>query len=102
MEIVSYSVNDLSADQRHVFEGVLGKPLRDDQQVILQLVDSKAATSNIPAPPPIQPQTNQSIDVGILPDWCSVLADMSDEEFADVEDAILTRADLTRSIETGE
>jgi hypothetical protein len=95
MECISYSVNDLSADQRHVFEGVFGQPLRADQRVVVQLVDA-AAEATPPAP------ANQSIDVGMLPNWCAVFTDMSDEEFANVEGAILTRADLSRSWEAND
>lgn len=89
MECISYSVNDLSADQRHVFEGVFGQPLRSDQRVVVQLVDASEDATPLA-------QSNQSVDVGILPNWCAVLADLSDEEFAKVESAILTRADLSR------
>jgi hypothetical protein len=39
MESISYSVTDLSADQRHVFEGVLGQPLRDDQRLVIQIAE---------------------------------------------------------------
>lgn len=32
-----------------------------------------------------------------LPEWCNVYAGLSDEEIAELEETILTRADLTRS-----
>ena len=102
MESISYSVTDLSADQRHAFEGVLGQPLRDDQCVIVQLADTKAAESAGQSPSEGRSETAKSVDVGILPDWCAVFADLSDEEFAEIEAAILTRADLSRSFDVDE
>jgi hypothetical protein len=103
MESISYSVNDLSADQRHVLEGVLGQPLRDDQCVVVQLVSKKNFEHTDQASfSPNKNGANQSVDVGILPDWCAVFADLSDEEFAEIEAAILTRADLSRSFELDE
>lgn len=99
MESNSYSVTDLSADQRHAFEGVLGQPLREDQRVIVQLVDTKAPESADQSPAEDRNETAKSVDVGILPDWCAIFADLSDEEFAEIEAAILTRADLSRSFD---
>ncbi|MEX2091417.1 MAG: hypothetical protein WD971_02010 [Pirellulales bacterium] len=99
MESNSYSVTDLSADQRHAFEGVLGQPLREDQRVIVQLVDTKAPESADQSPAEGRNETAKSVDVGILPDWCAIFADLSDEEFAEIEAAILTRADLSRSFD---
>jgi hypothetical protein len=82
---------------------VLGQPLRDDQRLVVQLVDTRTPESAAPAP--ISPKQNlptQSVDVGVLPDWCAIFADLSDEEFAEIEGAILTRADLSRSFELDE
>jgi hypothetical protein len=35
--------------------------------------------------------------VGMLPEWCNAYAGLTDEEIADLEQTILTRADLTRA-----
>ena len=102
MESNSYSVTDLSADQRHVLEGVLGQPLRDDQRVVVQLLDAKTPVPANQSPPAGENATGKSVDVGILPDWCAIFADLSDDEFAEIEAAILTRADLSRSLDTDE
>lgn len=101
MESISYNVTDLSADQRHAFEGVLGQPLRDDQRVVVQLLGTDATQPNAaPRPPQDEKITiKREGDVGILPDWCAIFADLSDEEFAEIEEAILTRADLSRSFD---
>jgi hypothetical protein len=103
MESISYSVTDLSADQRHAFEGVLGQPLRDDQRVVVQLVNAKVSESTDQnSPSTSQKQAKQSVDVDILPDSCAIFADLSDEEFAEIEGAILTRADLSRTFDLDE
>ena len=43
-----------------------------------------------------QPDSDQTT---VLPDWCNVYKGLSDEEIAELERAILTRADLTRPSE---
>ena len=95
MDSISYGVNDLSADQRHAFEGVLGQPLRDDQRVVVQLVNTKGTpTSEEPAAMHDGEVTiKRDGDVGILPDWCAIFAGLSDEEMAELDDAILDRSD---------
>jgi hypothetical protein len=104
MDSISYSVTDLSADERHAFESVLGQPLRDDQRLIVQLLGTDATQPNAtPRPPQDQKITiKREGDVGILPDWCAIFADLSDEEFAEIEAAILTRADLSRTFDLDE
>jgi hypothetical protein len=32
-------------------------------------------------------------DVGIIPDWCAIFADLSDEEMAELDSLILDRSD---------
>ena len=81
MESAIRNVAELSADERHVYENVLGQPLRDDQRIIVQLLDGgQIAPISINGP-------------GELPDWCAIWADLSDEEIADLESAILERSD---------
>jgi len=43
--------------------------------------------------------TGNGTAAGKLPEWCNVYAGLSDEEIADVEKTILTRADLSRPSE---
>ena len=95
MDSNSYNVTDLSADQRHAFEGVLGQPLRDDQRVIVQLLGTDATQPDAtPRPPQDQKITiKREGDVGILPDWCAIFADLSDEEMSELEAAILDRSE---------
>lgn len=95
MDSVARDVVDLSVTERHTLEGVLGQPLRDDQRVIVQLVDAEGSKSNAkPAPLRDDKVTiKREGDVGILPDWCAIFADLSDEEMAELEAAILDRSD---------
>ena len=90
MESISYSVTDLSADQRHAFEGVLGQPLRDDQRVVVQVADQpKSIVGGSDAELRTLQTTSHPHE---LPDWVTIFADLSDEEIAELESAILDRS----------
>ena len=44
---------------------------------------------------------NETVETTLcLPDWCNVYEGLSDEEIAEIERIALTRADLTRPIQT--
>lgn len=83
MDSIVRNVTDLSADERHVYESVLGQPLRDDQQVIVRLVGTDVGQNTA--------ATTNGADG--LPDWCTIWADLSDAEIAELESAILQRSD---------
>jgi hypothetical protein len=83
MDSVVRNVSDLSANEKHVFENVLGQPLHSDQNVIVQLVEVN--TGNFAAP-----EVNGTENV--LESY-KLWADMSDEEIAELEAAILQRSD---------
>lgn len=95
MESVARNVTDLSPNERHTLEGVLGQPLRDDQRVVVHLVGADGSKSNAEPSPPLDDKVTikREGDVGILPDWCAIFADLSDEEMAELEAAILDRSD---------
>ncbi len=81
------NVADLSADERCVYEHALGQPLRADQQVVIQVVEATADAGS---------ETSASIAANgssQLPDWCAIWADLSDEQVADLESAVLDRSD---------
>lgn len=82
MDTAIRNVADLTANERHVYEIALGQPLRDDQRVIVQLVNANSVPSGS--------AVNGNDD---LPDWCAIWADLSDEEIADLESAILVRSE---------
>jgi hypothetical protein len=83
MDSIIRNVGDLSSNERHVYESVFGQPLRDDQQVIVQLVefcvsDRVAATPN-------------GADGNLTP--YAIWADLDDAEIGELESAILRRSD---------
>jgi hypothetical protein len=83
MNSVVRNVADLSADERHVYERVLGQPLQKDQRVIVQLMNADAAKGTSPA-------TNSA--ESILESY-EMWADLSDEQVAELESAILQRSE---------
>jgi tRNA(fMet)-specific endonuclease VapC len=89
MESIIRNVRDIETSERQVLEHVLGQKLRENQQVIIQVVTpptesrERDVAANAPAPPR-------------LPEWCNVFAGLSDEELAEVDAVIRQRADLTR------
>jgi hypothetical protein len=89
MESVMCSVKDIETADRQALEHVLGRPLGDDQQLVIQVVRGDASkTHAAAASPPV-----------MLPDWCNVYEGLSDEQLAALEAVVLTRADLTRDAE---
>lgn len=91
MQTVIRNVSDINDQDRQALEHVLGQQLSENQQLVIQVVKLQVA--------PIAPAESggrRNSDV-ILPEWCNVYAGLSDDEIAELEKAILTRADLTRS-----
>ena len=92
MEAIIRNVREIETSERQVLERVLGQRLRENQQVIIQVVtlsrESQEAddlTQEAPSPR--------------LPQWCNVFAGLSDAEVADVDAIIRERADLNRPSE---
>ncbi|MEX2308525.1 MAG: hypothetical protein WD738_13070 [Pirellulales bacterium] len=83
MDSVVRNVADLSADERHVYESVLGQPLQNNQRVIVQLM-------NVDAGKVASPATNGAENIL---EWYEMWADLSDEEVAGLESAILQRSE---------
>ena len=83
MDSVIRNVGDLSSNERHVYENVFCQPLRDDQKVVVQLIESCpgdgiAATTN-----------GAEADLNPYMIW----ADLNDAEISELESAILERSD---------
>lgn len=83
MEKITRHVQDISADEKRVYESVLGHELHENQQVILHVVT--------PERPSEKPQPTQQ-PAGTLPEWCNVYDGMSDEEIEELEKLILDRS----------
>jgi hypothetical protein len=83
MDSVTRNVADLSNDERYVFENALGQPLRNDQQIIVQLVSSGAGK--------VAPTSSNG--AGDVVARYEIWSDLSDESIADLESVILQRSD---------
>lgn len=79
-------VSDLGDDERRAFEHVLGRSLRDDQQIVLGVQQVTKSTE-------VKPAEEQSDSV---PDWWQVYAGLSDAEIDHLDAAIRQRANVTR------
>jgi hypothetical protein len=81
MNSVVRNVADLSADERQVYESVLGQPLQNNQQIVVQVLsgnDSKGPLS--------------LGDADVLEPY-AMWAELSDEEIAELESEILVRSE---------
>lgn len=89
MESITRNVAEIGAADRQALEHVVGQQLRENQQVVIHIVnmDVPLAPANGKSPP------------GKLPEWCNVYEGLSDAEVAEIEKVVLTRADLSRATE---
>jgi hypothetical protein len=91
MKCITTNVRDLGTGKRQSLEPVLGQKLHDNEQLIIQIV--RLGDDH----PPPQPEGGPGEDtMPQLPDWCDVYAGLSDQEIAELETAILQRANVTR------
>ena len=89
METVVHNVRDLRANDRSVVEQLVGHALRENQKVVIQVVDLDLAAERLGT------DTNEEK----LPEWCNVYAGLTDEEIDKLDQAIRQRANLTRVFE---
>lgn len=93
MDTIVRNVGDIDAQDRRALEHVLGQRLEQNQQLVIRVINLNVA-------PPSQAESSGGTQVSAtLPDWCDVYAGLTDNEIADLEKTILTRADLTRPSE---
>ena len=88
MESITRNVAEISTADREALEHVLGQQLRETQQVVIHVVEVET-----------QAKPNGMPTADKLPDWCHVYKGLTDEEVADLEGVVLTRADLSRAAE---
>ncbi len=94
MESLIRNVGDIDAHDRQALEHVLGQSLRENQQLVIHIVNLNVE------PEPVQTSApDQAGGKPVLPEWCHVYAGMSDDEIADLEQTVLQRADLGRPTE---
>ena len=84
METIIRQVRDMDTSERSTLEQLVGHSLRENQQLIIQVI-----TLSAPGKQPVIPATT-------LPDWCNVYEGLTDEQIAGVEQVALQRAALTR------
>jgi hypothetical protein len=89
MEPIVRKVRDIGKRERYVLEDLVGRKLRENQQVVIQVetLDPEGAQT---------PEQAETLTEGELPDWCNVYEGLTDNEIADLESVILERANLTR------
>ena len=89
METIKRHVRELSNDECRLYEQTIGHALRENQQIIIQIITVDAGS---------EPPENEvgSPSTASLPSWCNVYDGLSDEEIEDVERIALERSDLTR------
>jgi hypothetical protein len=83
MDSIIRNIGDLSSNERHVYENVFGQSLRDDQQVIVMLVES-CPGDGIAA-------TTNGVEGNLAP--YKIWANLDDAEIGELESAILQRSD---------
>jgi hypothetical protein len=83
MDSIIRNVGDLSSNERHVYENVFGQQLRDDQQVVVQLIESSTDDRIAATPNGVE---------GNLAQY-TIWADLEDAEIGELESAILQRSD---------
>jgi len=94
METVIRNVGEIDAHDREALEHVLGQALRENQQLVIRIVNLQVQ------PEPVQePAPHRANGSPALPEWCNVYDGLSDDEIADMEKTILQRADLSRPSE---
>ena len=89
METVIRNVRDLDQNERTVLERVVGHPLRETEQVTVNIVNLQL---------PAKPGPSQTAATDSLPAWCNVYEGLSDAEVDELSGAIV-RCHLNRSFE---
>lgn len=83
METVIHQVGDLGDSERSAAEQLVGHPLDERQQLVIQVVTPEKFLG-----------TNAAEAGDELPEWCDVYAGLSDEEIEALEQAISRRLNL--------
>ena len=79
MEKIIRNVRDIDAADREALEHVVGRQLRENQQVIINVVSLDVAA----------PVPGAAAPAGTLPDWCNVYDGLTDEEIDEIEKSIV-------------
>ncbi len=86
METVTRNVRDLGETDRSAAERFVGHDLRENQQLIIQVVSVELGA----------PVPDDGSRTDELPPWCDVYEGLTDEQIADIEKSIVrTRSSRT-------
>jgi hypothetical protein len=90
METVVHRIRDLSGSDRSAAEQLVGHALRENEQLVIQVVnlDSTAPATQQPGSP-----------ASGVPEWWNIYEGLSDERIEELDQAIRQRANLTRFVE---
>ena len=86
MSTIVRNVRDIDASDRSALQHVVGMELREDQQLIIQVVEVA------------RPNGEKQAADGLLPAWCNVYEGLTDEEIDRIDAAVRHRCALTRRI----
>ena len=86
METFVHNVRDLNSTERSAVEQLVGHALRENQQLVIQVVSLEVGTK----------EPGLGVGEDQLPDWCNVYEGLTDDQIAELEKAISQRLDLTR------
>jgi hypothetical protein len=90
MESITCNVRDIATSDRRALEHVLGQPLRDNQQLMISVVNLKSNEEQEKKP---------AASSDTLPDWFRVYEGLSDDEIAEIERIALKPVKFDRSAE---
>lgn len=90
MESIIRGVSALDDAQRHTLEHVIGRELRENQRLVIQVVNLDLA--------PESPSPGGTPTAGRLPDWCNVYEGLSEQQIEEIDKIAKTRANLTRDL----
>jgi hypothetical protein len=88
MESIIRNVRDIPTDDRHALEHVIGHRLRENQQIIIQVMTPRDQDGGGVGP--------AQGAAGGLPAWCNVYEGLSDKEIEEIEAVILDRDHWSR------
>jgi hypothetical protein len=85
MENIIRDVRDIDTGDRRAIEHVVGKALRDNQRLVIQIV-----SLDLSEPVPVAGQSAASDE---LPEWCNVYEGLSGPEIEEIEKSIVRSHD---------
>ena len=97
MESITRNVRDIPSGELRLYETVLGAKLRENQQVIIQVIGLGEQVQEPVSSP--EKEGDHAAPGVTLPDWCNVYEGLSEAEISDVESVVLDRGGWTRNLQ---